>query len=198
MRYHVLIASPLVALAAIILIVAGCWRRRPIGSTLTNLVTLAYLTAVASVTLFPIDTDAFFIQQMRLHNGWLDGVNLVPFAALMRGGADARDSATQLGLNLAMGVPFGFLLPFLGCRRLVRVLAKALAFALVIEGVQLGMDFAYGFGYRTVDVDDVMANWLGAIAGYGCFRLLATIYRRWEFSEADMGPWLHRVMTASW
>ena len=51
----------------------------------------------------------------------------------------------------------------------------ALALTVAVELGQLLVSLAIGFGCRSADIDDVIVNWLGALAGYGAWRALARL-----------------------
>lgn len=77
---------------------------------------------------------------------------------------------TSLGyrLNILLFFPFGFLLPALwpGLRRCWATGLAGLGFSLLIEGSQL-------LNIRVTDVDDLTANFAGALLGYAAWRLAA-------------------------
>lgn len=84
-------------------------------------------------------------------------VNVVPF----------KDGFTiGAALNAVMFVPLGFLLPLVWRRgaRLAPVAAFGFAFSLAIELTQL-------LNNRTTDIDDLLMNTLGALAGFALFKL---------------------------
>ena len=87
---------------------------------------------------------------------WDPAVNLIPFG-------DEKNFRffLQLGLNAAMFMPFGFMLPLLWskCRRWYRTTLVGFFTSLTIETVQM-------FCSRATDVDDLMMNTLGACLGY--------------------------------
>ncbi|MEU6737342.1 VanZ family protein [Streptomyces physcomitrii] len=74
-----------------------------------------------------------------------------------------RDTVKQLGGNLLLGVPFGLLLPVLAprTRGLLRI-AFLTAFVMFLVELTQGA-FVTG---RAFDVDDVLLNTSGALAGY--------------------------------
>ncbi|MFI6639546.1 VanZ family protein [Streptomyces sp. NPDC050504] len=76
---------------------------------------------------------------------------------------ELRDSVKQLGGNLLLGLPFGVLLPVIapGARGLLRVAAVTAAVMLLVEAVQ-----GVVVTGRAFDVDDVLLNTAGALAGY--------------------------------
>lgn len=74
-----------------------------------------------------------------------------------------RDTVRQLGGNIALGVPFGLLLPVLAprTRGLLRVVAITAAVMTLVELVQGALITG-----RAFDVDDVILNSTGALLGY--------------------------------
>lgn len=155
---------------------------------------LGYLTGVASVVIFPIDTGAFFVEQMRLHNSVTDGMNLIPFASILDGD-ESSVVVRQLLLNVVLGIPFGLAMPFLGVRGPRRVLALGAVFVVGIETLQFGMNIAYQFDYRTVDVDDALANFVGVVVGLLLFEVIAVVYQFMRLTQDDVGGYLHGVFT---
>ncbi|MFD0141580.1 MULTISPECIES: VanZ family protein [unclassified Streptomyces] len=73
------------------------------------------------------------------------------------------DTVKQLGGNLALGVPFGILLPLLSRRTRgpLRVCLLAVGTMLLVELVQGALITG-----RAFDVDDVLLNTAGALLGY--------------------------------
>ncbi|ASA19491.1 VanZ family protein [Paenibacillus donghaensis] len=107
-----------------------------------------FLIAMLSVTGIPS------ISSLKLHGS----INAIPFAAI-------TGNAIQYLQNFLLFIPFGVLLPLLWSRfaSFSRTLLVGFLFSLAIECIQL-------FSYRAADIDDLMMNTLGAIAGYGLFR----------------------------
>lgn len=89
-----------------------------------------------------------------------DRMNLIPFSQEI--------DAVGYALNVVLLMPLGALLPVLNGERcrLGGVLAHGFAFSLLIELSQL-------LNIRSTDVDDLILNTLGALLGYGLFRLFA-------------------------
>lgn len=77
----------------------------------------------------------------------------------------------NLGGNLLMFAPLGFLLPLLWKR--FRKLWKTALFAF---GTSLLIECTQTFVGRGFDVDDLLLNTLGAVLGYGAYRLLARLW----------------------
>ncbi|TAL07738.1 MAG: hypothetical protein EPO00_08610 [Chloroflexota bacterium] len=183
------LATVVVALATI----GRGWRRHaPIARIGCELVFLGYLAGVASVTLFPIILEPGFIQEMRQTNDLADGINLLPLAGL---GVIDGTLGHQVFLNVLLGVPFGFSMPFLGVIAARRVVAFGVVFAVSIELVQLAIDVAYQFGYRTVDINDVISNVVGVTIGFGLFRFVRLAYGALKFKSNDVGDYLHGVLS---
>ncbi|HEX5200046.1 MAG TPA: VanZ family protein [Actinoplanes sp.] len=89
-------------------------------------------------------------------------LQLVPFAV----------DAPSFLLNVVMFVPFGVLLPVCVPRvgSFWRVLACSAAASLSIETAQLIINLTLD-GLRTVDVNDLVANAVGGVLGFGLLRL---------------------------
>ncbi|MFD3534666.1 VanZ family protein [Streptomyces sp. NPDC058664] len=73
------------------------------------------------------------------------------------------DTVKQLGGNVALGVPFGILLPLLSrrTRGLVRVSLLTVVTMLIVELIQGALITG-----RAFDIDDVLLNTTGALIGY--------------------------------
>ncbi len=91
-------------------------------------------------------------------------VNFVPFA-------DIFTNTPQYIENIILFLPVGFLLPLLfpAFQKLRRTTLYGFVFSLAIEILQL-------FSFRATDIDDVLMNTLGAVAGFGLFSLLRKLY----------------------
>jgi glycopeptide antibiotics resistance protein len=133
-----------------------------------------YLTQVSRYTIFPIELGTTYVDTLRSQTRLLDGVNLLPFKGL-----SIRYLASVQGWgNVALGGPFGFLLPFvvpvLEWRRMV---LRGLFFGAAIELLQLLIALLYGFAYRIIDVNDIILNFAGVMTGYALLRGIASLYR---------------------
>jgi glycopeptide antibiotics resistance protein len=184
-------ALPIVGAVLAVILVRLARRGSPLGHLVAVTVFAAYLTGVAAATVFPLVVDPEFIEVMRRSSIW-DGVNLVPFRLLGVG----HDGSRQVLLNIILGMPFGFLLPFLRVRSDHAVLGWGAVFVVGIEGVQLLIDIAYGFAYRSVDINDVMLNFLGVVCGLAIFRVLARLYRSLDVTVVRQSPYVHGVLEA--
>ncbi len=156
------------ALAAPLAVVQ--WRRSvPAARAFTQCLLLVYLLGVLAVATSPLR------QVTASELAWFaHSVNLVPFATVSE--LLARDSADQavrqlLG-NVVLFVPLGVLLPVLSARiRTVRSVAVAgLVASMSIEFLQLSL-WAARLGARSLDIDDVILNTLGACLGFALWRL---------------------------
>lgn len=100
-------------------------------------------------------------------------VNLVPFLNLLD-----YESRSDLLINLignfAMFIPSGIMLPLIYPRfnNFPKVALAGIGLSLIIEVIQLP------FAVRASDVDDLILNTLGCMAGYGLYALVRGICRR--------------------
>nr|WP_258564858.1 VanZ family protein [Streptomyces sp. WELS2] len=115
---------------------------------------VAFAAVLAKVTLEPSPASASLT-----HNNLHPGRSLRAYLDQ----PELRDTVKQIGGNLLLGVPFGVLLPVLatGARGFWRVM-------LLTATVMLLVEMAQGFLVtgRVFDVDDVILNTSGALAGY--------------------------------
>ena len=163
------VAAP-VALAILYLDVrAGQPARRVLAGQLA----VAHLAVVVALTLLPVPvTDAAIAEARDLvaydHNG-------IPFSTLAKqlaGGVTPFEVRNLVG-NFLLLLPLGIYAPIRSprTRSAARVLGVALAVAVGIELGQLVISTVLGFPLRIADVDDVIVNTGGAMAGYGLWRL---------------------------
>lgn len=131
---------------------------------------IAYLTAVAVVTLFPI-----LIDDKVEYFGDLTWYNFIPFKTItqtLQYGVTTTAIAQIFG-NILMSVPFGiFIMIFLDKPKWWNMLLFALALTLSIELSQMIIGFAINNMYRTVDIDDIILNIIGTYIGYGIYKIL--------------------------
>jgi glycopeptide antibiotics resistance protein len=164
------IALPVLLAVAVFRVNAGVhWRRAALEVALAD-----YALFVVGMVLFPIVVQP----ELRADNGnllvnpawWL---NAAPFKTVgeLVGRTSPEQAVRQIGGNLGLLVPLGFLLPALSqrMRRWWAFAAVALCIAVGIEAAQLA-ERAVGLAARSVDIDDVVLNALGAILGYGVYR----------------------------
>lgn len=112
------------------------------------------LSAILSITGVPA------VYEMRFHAD----MNLLPFA-------DLASNTMQYIENILLFLPVGALLPLL-FKKFQKLSCCALygfLFSLAIELIQL-------LGFRATDIDDLLMNTLGTMAGFAIFSLLQTLY----------------------
>lgn len=112
--------------------------------TLWNIVFAFYLAAVSAVTGFPGITD------LRLDVT----INIVPFIGMA---SDFKNSC----LNVLLFVPFGIFLPILydKYRNVKSIIVAGLCVTAIIEIMQI-------FTFRASDINDIITNAAGTVAGY--------------------------------
>jgi VanZ like family len=115
-----------------------------------------YAVSVLAITVVP-----FRLHRHR-HAPWWLVVQPVPFHV----------PPVSFALNILMFAPFGALLPLIWPRTgtAMRVLICSLAASTAIELTQFAEWVALG-NYRTVDVNDLIANTAGGLLGYAMVRL---------------------------
>jgi glycopeptide antibiotics resistance protein len=149
-------------------------RRRPVlPAWLAWTAAAGYAAALAVVTLAPVRLRSDF---GRYRNNWKP--QLVPIWNLvvnLRDGDRVMTTLAGAAGNVALFLPFGFLLPLLAPRmdRWWRTVGAGFALSAAIELTQLAFP-----GLRRPDVNDVLMNTLGAALGFAAHRLAARLRAR--------------------
>ena len=103
---------------------------------------------------------------------------ITPFEGLMQALAQRSLQPVEHDfLNLLLFVPFGYFIPKINPRCLSRfgfALLGGIVTSTIIEGTQLVTHLGM------CDIDDIIANSLGAIVGYGIYCLMRQIRRNWK------------------
>ena len=132
------------------------WRAKGKDRLLVNTLMYAYLSSVLFFTMMPVITSIPFM----LDHPYKP-MNLVPFidVSLRRG-----DFFRQVGLNVIMTLPFGFLFPLTqGKRANFRV---TIFFCFLMS---LGIELLQPFFDRSSDITDLITNVIGGVLGYGLY-----------------------------
>ena len=149
----VVLALPVLAVVGLATLVAVVRRRgggRQRLRTMGGGILAAGLVLIVATTLLPVAL------------GESASVNLSPGATIgnyLRFGDDVL-SARNLGLNVALFVPFGLGLALWRRWGVVRVVLVAVVLSVLVEGAQYLLPLG-----RAVDVDDVLLNTVGALLG---------------------------------
>lgn len=131
------------------------WRLKGKAILFINTTMYIYLSFVLYFTLMPIIVSIPFI-----FNHSYVPMNLVPFIDVLSG---RGDFIRQVGLNVIMTVPFGFLFPLTKKEnsKFLKTVIYCFLLSLIIELLQpLISDF------RAADITDLITNVTGGIIGY--------------------------------
>lgn len=170
----------------LIYLVIRCFpqNRVPVGRLLLELTFVSYLVLVLQKTQFPL----IFMEDPTVPKSYVIG-NFIPFETFMSITRNPHLNwnvvLTQVGGNLLLLAPFGFLIPIVWrkANSFKRVAFFSLCFSILIELLQIGGNLITGWAFRVTDVDDVLLNVLGACMGYGLWTLIKwtlnrTIHRK--------------------
>lgn len=142
-----------------------------------ELVFALYLVGLVDVVLFPLRVDPGLRADDAVWNYDTfrrDWVNLAPFATVTQlwEGASTWQAVRQLGGNLLLLLPLGVLAPALvrRVRSLPVFICVAAGAAVSMEGAQFLARVAR-LSLRSVDVDDAILNFTGALVGYLIWRV---------------------------
>ena len=150
--------------------------RRPANREIALCLFVAYIAALLTMALEGTWTSpAAMLQSARERLASGEGLRLIPFETIRQqmSSLDTDESRTQLLGNTVLFMPWGFFLPLLWqrFRRFLPVAGMCLALTCFIEGTQL-------FIGRTVDVDDLILNFLGSLCGAGVWWVCRKLPRR--------------------
>ncbi len=130
------------------------WKKKGKDVLLVNTLMYTYLSFVLFFTLMPITVSLPFI-----FNHPYDPMNLVPFIDVLKG---RGDFIRQVGLNIIMTIPFGFLMPLV--KKEIRPLKVVFYTFLLSLGIELLQPLINGF--RSADITDLITNVIGGSIGY--------------------------------
>ena len=131
------------------------WKAKGRDVLLVNTIMYIYLSFVLYFTLMPIVTSIPFV-----FNRSYTTMNLIPFIDVLN---SRGDFIRQIGLNVIMTVPFGFLLPLTKKEnaKLLKVVFYTFLLSFSIEILQPFIN-----GLRSSDITDIITNVVGGILGY--------------------------------
>jgi len=138
------------------------WKSKGKDVLLVNTLMYIYLSFVLYFTLMPVITYLPFVL-----NHPYRPMNLVPFIDVAAG---RGDSFRQIGLNVLMAVPFGFLFPLTQNRTVGFVKTTVSCFLM-----SLSIELLQPFFNRFSDITDLITNGIGGIIGYGFYILFKPI-----------------------
>jgi glycopeptide antibiotics resistance protein len=169
----------------VLLLYLGRVRHLSAGHLLAVAAFVSYLVVVA-FTILPLRLD----DEYRSAPPFDPAIVLEPF---FLGRPEAVMSPSQYLGNVLLGIPFGFLVPFVWQVSLSRVLVAGLCFSLSIEALQwVVTKLMVAFPSRAVDINDVILNTIGVLIGIAAFAGARLGYRM-AFSSATSAPrvWAH-------
>lgn len=143
-----------------IFVLYGKWKAKGRDRLLVNTLMYIYLVFVLYFTLMPVITSIPFVW-----NHPYTPMNLVPFIDVLEG---RGDFFRQVGLNVIMTVPFGFLFPLTWNKRdsFCRTVFYCFLMSLCIELLQPLLN-----GFRSSDITDLITNVMGGMTGYCLYRI---------------------------
>ncbi len=143
-----------------------------LSSFLAVYLAVLYLSGLGCFTLYPLPSGNAGL-------GITYGIapQLNPFAFIFDIAKDGLKAVFQILFNLVLFLPLGFIAKRLLRLNLGRTVILSLVVTILIETAQLtGFFGLYPFAYRTFDVDDILFNTLGGVAGWWCGRALNRLF----------------------
>lgn len=174
----------------IVVSVARLIRQTPWRRVLVEALFAIYVLFAVDLALLPLVLEPTSREWYREANAmyWARSVNLVPFrTSLAQLAPHSPDTALrQIMGNVALLLPFGALAPavWAGLRRPRNILVATLVVACGIEALQL-LERLFLVGWRSIDIDDVLLNVVGALLGFAAWSLAARMRARVRATSAD-------------
>lgn len=151
----------------LILFLRFCWMNRDGMKTFNMILFLVYFGVVLYLTVF-----------MRIGAEVDASIVTTPFDDLTRAIQTRNPALVQhMALNVALFIPFGYLIPAMNPDKLRKcsfAFLGGIMCSTVIEGVQ--MVFSLGQS----DIDDIIANSIGAVIGYLAVRFVWQFQKNWK------------------
>ena len=138
------------------------WRSQGKDRLLVNTLMYMYLSLVLYFTMMPVVTSIPSILDHRYKP-----MNLVPFIDVSLG---RGDFFRQVGLNVIMTMPFGFLFPLTRGKR-----AKFGVTVFSCFLMSLGIELLQPFFDRSSDITDLITNVTGGALGYGIYAIFKPV-----------------------
>lgn len=170
----------LVVVYVIYLIAINIKTRRDLFSNVLSFIFFVYLISIMFLTLLPIPIDpivkseGIFPQQEN---------NFIPFYVfweVFNQKMLLTSAILNVGGNLLLLFPFGFLYPFIKKHRKVTLLSVfrlGALFSICIEVMQSTISILINYQYRSFDIDDIILNTLGVAFGFLMFKLVNFIIK---------------------
>lgn len=141
-----------------------------------------YILKLLSVTFLPFPLNGKAIESWKIVRKNWPVINITPFNEVyeiisntyIAGISEVvKQLIFQIGGNILMFAPFGFLLPLLrrSANNVIRMLLISSITSFLIEFIQLSVSLAIGVCFRYADIDDIITNVLGALIGLLIFKL---------------------------
>jgi glycopeptide antibiotics resistance protein len=150
-----------------------------------------YLIGVVSVVVFPVhipsgNTEYAFRLQF----------NLIP---LYFGRCDFLFLCLRnIYENILLTIPFGFGVNFVDRVKPRNILWLAIAVGIFLELLQLVLALIVRSPFRAIDINDVLLNAIGALIGYGLFKIFGWIYlyitRKFEIGRKHVFAYIYNVV----
>ena len=146
------------------------WRKHNLSYLLFFSVFWLYLLAVVQVVVFPFAINADYSGSV-----FKPSINLIPFYF---GSCSVMPELCTRNVieNILLTMPLGFGISFLVKIKPKTILWLSIAIGLGFELVQLFISLTFKSGFRTADINDAIFNAVGAMLGYGLFRVFSWAY----------------------
>ncbi|TCS83094.1 VanZ family protein [Tepidibacillus fermentans] len=127
-----------------------------------------YILYVIKYTIFPIPIQGPWIEEMK-RMPFFSNLNTIPFNF-------KTFYQEQIILNIILTIPFGFGISYIFKTSWKRIFYIGVLLGATIELLQFLISLLVGFLYRTIDINDIILNFLGVIIGYIIFKIFSQVF----------------------
>ncbi|MFX3618702.1 MAG: VanZ family protein [Sporolactobacillus sp.] len=152
-----------------------------------------YIVTVISLTFFPMPMVTRWSASLHGFSEFNQRDNLIPFHSIfdiLFHSVDIEVILKQIGGNILLMLPFGFLLPIVSKKygKSLKMLMTIASFSLGIELGQALLGFIIGIIYRSTDIDDIVLNVAGGMLGLTLIKLAGRLLpvNKAKMSEKDL------------
>ncbi|WP_068725550.1 VanZ family protein [Tepidibacillus decaturensis] len=152
-----------------------------------------YLLYVLKYTIFPISISGSMVEIFREELAFSTGINIIPF------NFDSINYllSKQVFYNILLSIPFGFGISYIISINRKKLIFFGIMFGIIIEGLQLLISLFLGFPYRSIDVNDLILNFIGTIIGYKIFKIYSFLFimsvKKFDIKLNTLLEYIHKV-----
>lgn len=165
----------LIVIYTIFLVTINIKERRDLFSNVLSFIFFLYLVSVVFITLLPIPIDSIVKSEGIFPKQENNFIPFYIFWEVFNQNILMTSAIWNIGGNLLLLFPFGFLYPFIKKYKKITMLSVfklGFLFSISIEIMQVIVSSLINYQYRSFDIDDIILNTVGTIVGFLMFKFV--------------------------